>query len=75
MAKLSKEAARELKELAALAQTRKDFVRLSKNRHNPFIVNGKVDLDRWVAFLSDYGDFVNHTPKPFRKIRTQFNKL
>lgn len=75
MAKLSKEAARELKELASLTQVRKDSVHLFKNRHNPFIVNGEIDLDRWVAFLSDYGDFVNHTPKPFRKIRTQFNKL
>ena len=75
MAKLSDEAKKELKERAGSATLREGFAEMAKNRHNPFIINGEVDLDLWIAFLTEYNSFINHAPKPFRRIETKFNKL
>ena len=45
-----------------------DFRKLSKNRINPFMVKGNMDLDRVLEFLNEFNAFINHTPKSFRKI-------
>jgi hypothetical protein len=48
---------------------------MAKDRYNPFMVNEKIDLDRLLTFLTEYNYFVNHTPKPFRKILDKKNKF
>ena len=65
---LSDEEKRELLDIARSSKLREDFRRLSENRHNPFVVDGVVDMDRLLTFLTEYNAFVNHRPKPFRKI-------
>ena len=65
---LTEEEKRELKDLAKSFKLKHDLRQVSKNRHNPFIVNGKLDLDCFLTFLNEYNYFINHTPKPFRKI-------
>jgi len=37
-------------------------------RHNPFLVNGAVDLDKFIDFLNDSNDFMGHARLPFRKM-------
>lgn len=57
----------EIKELLAIRDSdtyRKDCMRISATRHNPFIVDDKVDCDRVIEFLSDYNEFLNHPMKP-----------
>ena len=65
---LSDEEKRELLDIARSSKLKEDFRRLSENRHNPFVVDGVVDMDRLLTFLTEYNAFVNHRPKPFRKI-------
>lgn len=66
---------KELKELAKSSKFREDLRKISKNRHNPFMVNGDVDVDRLIIFLTEYNYFINHNPKPFRRIIDKIMKL
>lgn len=55
--------------MAAQSETlRRDMRIIAQNRHNPFMLNGKIDLDRVVTFLTEFNDFLGHPIKPFRKI-------
>lgn len=46
-----------------------------RNRHNPFIVNGEVDMDLLLEFLTEYNRFINHEPKPFKPMIDRVMKL
>lgn len=35
---------------------------------SPIKVFGEVDIDRLLTFLTQYNRFINHTPRPFRRI-------
>ena len=65
---LSKEEKKELKELSKSQKLRKDMRLLLKTRHNPFITDGKVDIDKFLIFLTEYNRFINHASKAFHKI-------
>lgn len=55
--------------MAAQSETlRRDMRIIAQNRHNPFMLNGKIDLDRVVTFLTELNGFLGHPVKPFRKI-------
>lgn len=41
---------------------------IRKQRHNPFVKEGRPDADAYIAFISEFNAFVNHRPKPFRRI-------
>lgn len=62
-------------ELSQSVSIRDDMRRLVENRHNPFIKDGKVDLDRYIDFLNGYNEFINHTPKPFKPMQDRIMKL
>ena len=69
---------KEKEELLALAKSsslKKDMQYLSAHRHNPLIVDGKVDLDRYITFLTEYNEFINHQPKPFKPMVEKIMKL
>jgi len=65
---LSDNEKKELKDAARSLRLREDMQKLSKTRHNPFLINGSVNLDSYVTFLTEYNHFINHSPKLFRKI-------
>jgi len=65
---LTNEEKKELKELSGSIGLREDMRILLKRRHNPFMVDGKFDLDRYIIFLTEFNLFINHNPKPFHKI-------
>jgi hypothetical protein len=65
---LSDQDKRELLEMACSEQIREDFRIMASNRHNPFLVNGTVDLDKFIDFLNDYNEFVGHIRRPFSRI-------
>jgi len=54
---------------------RDDMRHLAENRHNPFLKDGKVDIDRYVDFLNAYNEFINHMPKPFKPMKEKIMKL
>ncbi|MCX5885958.1 MAG: hypothetical protein NT096_08640 [Proteobacteria bacterium] len=65
---LSEKAKRELRELAESDSFRKDMETVRANRHNPFVKDGKVDVDAYLEFVEQYNEFINHEPKPFRRM-------
>jgi hypothetical protein len=72
---LGKEEKKELKQLAKSASLRKDMKQVGANRYNPFVVNGQVDIDRWITFLTEYNEFINHAGKPFHPMVEKDIKL
>lgn len=72
---LNDEEKNELMYMAASDKLREDMRRLSKSKHNPFVVNGSVDMDRLLTFLNEYNYFVNHAKKPFRRIKDMHVRL
>lgn len=65
---LSQEDKRELLEMAHSARIREDCRKMEQRRHNPFLVNGAVDVDRYIEFLNEYNDFFGHKKRQFSKI-------
>lgn len=72
---LSEKEMEELRSLAKSSSLRDDMRHVARNRHNPIMVNGKVDLDRLIEFLDQYNEFVNHEPKPFKPMIDRVMKL
>ena len=69
---------KEKQEFAAIAESgslRGDMRYLTENRHNPFLKDGKVDIDRYIDFLNAYNEFINHMPKPFKPMIGRMMKL
>jgi hypothetical protein len=69
---------KEKEELVALAKSssfKEDMQYLAAHRHNPLIVDGKVDLDRYITFVTEYNEFINHQPKPFKPMVEKIMKL
>jgi hypothetical protein len=75
MGKLSDKEKEELQRVAASTLLRKDMQHLSANRFNPFIEGQTINMDRLLIFLTEYNEFINHTPKPFKPIIDRIMKL
>ena len=75
MATISKQEKDELLRLAASSSLREDMAYLSAHRHNPVMVDGKIDLDRLIEFLTQFNEFINHKPKPFKPMIDKDMKL
>lgn len=73
--RLTKNERDELLNLTKSVSLRNDMQYLSANRLNPTVVNGKVDMDKLVDFLTQYNEFINHNPRPFKKIIDKDMKL
>ncbi len=61
--KLSKQAKKELLELAKSESFKKDIEMLRSQWKNPFIKNGRVDVDAYIEFITQFNEFINHMPK------------
>lgn len=72
---ISEKAKEEMRELAASTSMRDDMRQVAMHRHNPIMVDGKVDGDRLIEFLTGYNEFINHEPKPFKPIKDTIMKL
>jgi hypothetical protein len=69
---------KEKQEGAAIAESetlRDDMRHLAENRHNPFLKNGRVDVDRYIEFLNGYNEFINHAVRPFKPMTDRIMKL
>jgi hypothetical protein len=65
MAKLNDTERVELLDMAISSGLRHDMRLLRRTRHNPALLDGQMDLDRLIAFLTEYNEFINHEPRPF----------
>jgi hypothetical protein len=68
MAHLSDAEKIDLKRMGASAKFREDMAFVEAHRHNPFVVNGKVAADTVISFLTEFNAFINHEPRPFKRI-------
>ena len=73
--KISKKAEKELIKFSRSDSLRKDMEAVRLNRHNPFLKDGKVNIDAYIEFVTQFNEFINHEPKPFRKIIDRVMKL
>lgn len=65
---ITERAAEELRRLSLSEALRKDMETVAAQRHNPFIKDGKVDVDAYMEFVTQFNEFINHKPKPFKPI-------
>ena len=72
---IPKKVVEELIKLARSDALRKDMETIALKRHNPFVKEGKVDVDAYIEFVTQYNEFINHTPKPFSRIIDKDMKL
>ena len=75
MALLSENEKKEMLRLSMSSSLREDAAYLTAHRHNPLIINGKIDMDRLIEFLTGYNEFINHKPKPFKPMLDRVMKL
>jgi len=75
MSVISEQERQEMLRLAKSSSVKKDMEYLSSHRHNPVLVNGAFDMDRLIEFLSQFNEFINHQPKPFRPMIEKDMKL
>jgi hypothetical protein len=75
MALISEHEKKEMLRLAGSSSLRKDAEYLTAHRHNPVVIDGKVDMDRLIEFLTEYNEFINHKPKPFKPMIDRDMKL
>jgi hypothetical protein len=47
-------------------ELKKDMEMLSLQWRSPFIKNGAVDIDAYIEFVTEFNEFINHEPKPFK---------
>jgi len=66
--KLSQKAEKELIDLAKSDSFKKDIEMLRSRWQMPFIRDGKVDADAYIEFVTQFNEFINHEPKPFKPI-------
>lgn len=65
---LNNEEKKELRQLADSVSLRQDFRKISKSHHNPFVVNGRMNIDNFLVFLTQFNQFINHKMRPFHKV-------
>ena len=75
MVVMNKKEKEELLKLAKSTSFKSDMKHLSTHRYNPVMVEGKVNMDKLLSFLTEYNQFINHKPKPFKPIRDKVIKL
>lgn len=73
--KLSEKAEKELVKLGKSEELKKDMEMLRSQWQSPFIRNSEVDVDAFIEFVQQFNEFINHQPKPFKKIIDREMKL
>lgn len=68
MTTISEKAKKEILKLSKSKVFRKDMKAVASKCHNPFFKNRKANIKNYVEFVTQFNEFINHEPKPFRKI-------
>jgi len=73
--KLSRKAEEELLEDGRSEELRKDMEMLKAQWKTPFFKDGRVDVDGYIEFVTQFNEFINHQPKPFKPMVDRVMKL
>lgn len=66
--RLSGQAEQELLDLSRSTAFKKDMAAVAQRMHNPFVKGGSVDVNAYVAFVTQFNEFISHQLKPFKRI-------
>lgn len=66
--RISNESASEIRNLAESDSLKSDMRKIASQKHNPFFKQGKALVDEYVEFVTQFNEFINHRPRPFKKI-------
>ena len=58
----------EITALSKSAKLQEDMRTVAKEKYLPLLKDGKVDIDAYIAFVTQFNEFINHQQKPFKKI-------
>jgi len=72
---LSDKEKQEMLETGRSQSIKEDLRRLAAGRHNPMLYKGKVNLDRYIEYLNDYNEFINHHRRSFKPMVDRLMKL
>lgn len=72
---LSKEAQKELLELASSPAFRKDMDQVRSFWQASLLRGGQVAVDEYLEFVTQYNEFINHQRRPFKPILERDMKL
>ncbi|MDA8099077.1 MAG: hypothetical protein M0042_05570 [Nitrospiraceae bacterium] len=75
LAGLSPAAEREFQELALSDALRRDLDHVRSNRRHPFIKDGCIDSDAFLAFVQEFNEFTGHCARPFQPISDRDMRL
>jgi hypothetical protein len=53
----------------------KDMETIAKNRHDFLLPDKSVDMDKYIDFLTEFNEFINHKKKPFKPIIVKNMKM
>jgi hypothetical protein len=57
---------------AALSVSLREDMRIkAEQKRKQFLRDGKTSADDYIAFVMAFNEFINHEPKPFRRIPDQ----
>lgn len=66
--RISNESASEIRNLAESDSLKSDMRKIASQKHNPFFKQGTALVDEYVEFVTQFNEFINHRPRPFKKI-------
>ena len=72
---ISQKVRKELLEISRSGYLKNDMKIIAEQRHNPFFKNEKTHADAYIEFVTQYNEFINHQPKPFRRMIDNDMKL
>lgn len=73
--KISENIKKELLKYSKSVSLKKDMQKIAINKHNPFLKDGMIDSDVYIEFVSQFNEFINHTPRPFKPLQEKDMKL
>ena len=57
------------------AGSKDDIKKISKSGPSFFFTDGKPDPDKFIQFVVEYNEFINHQPRAFKRIKDHDMRL
>ena len=73
--KISKKSKKELINASKSSSLKRDMQKVSANSSNPFVKDGKPNVDAYIEFVNQFNEFINHAFKPFKPLIEKDMKL
>lgn len=72
---ISEKARAELLDASHSEALKSDMRKISEYKHDYFFKDGRIDTDSYLDFVTQFNSFINHLPKPLKRIKEVDMKL